>query len=298
MSGGHMAPVPHTRDRARKVLAVNERHHDFTLRNFIGALRRLNRQPGLVAPARRAREWVRGEQRTAERLLGVLGRPAGLAAHELAALEGESRGLLGGLGLMGRHAWQRLAESQGRGRGVRDVAVLFTDLVGFSDWALGSGDELAVKLVLDVSEAVEPPIAERGGEVVKRLGDGLMAVFPDAQSAVEAAFEAHERVAATIEMTGSQAMLKTGVHLGRPRKIGRDYLGIDVNIAARLLEAAEPGEILVSDRTLLALDAATVTARERRFGAAGVPRDLHAYVVERARPPRATAPSAVLRSNR
>ncbi len=296
-----MAPVPHARDQARTVLAVNERHNDFTLRNFISALRQLNQQPRLVAPARRAREWVMREQRTAERLLGVLGRPAALAAHELAALESESRGLLGELGLMGRHAWQRLAESRGRGRGLLDVAVLFTDLVGFSDWALGSGDELAVKLVLDVSEAVEPPIAERGGEVVKRLGDGLMAVFPDAQSAVEAAFEAHERVAATIEMTGSQAVLKTGVHLGRPRRIGHDYLGIDVNIAARLLEAAKPGEILVSDRTLLALDAATVTARERRFSAAGVPRDLHAYVVERARPPRpprATAPSAVLGSNR
>ena len=199
-----------------------------------------------------------GEERTAERLLGVLGRPAELAVHELAALESESRGLVGELGLMGRHAWQRLAESRGRGRGILDVAVLFTDLVGFSDWALASGDELAVKLLLDFSDTVEPPIAERGGEVVKRLGDGLMAAFPDAQSAVEAAFDAHERVAATIEMTGSQAQLKTGVHLGRPRKIGRDYLGIDVNIAARLLEAAKPGEILVSDRTLLALDAATV----------------------------------------
>jgi adenylate cyclase len=229
----------------------------------------------------------------------VLGRPANLAVHELAALESESRGMLGELGLLGGHAWQRLAESQGRGRGVVDVAVLFTDLVGFSDWALASGDELAVKLLLDFSETVEPPIGERGGEVVKRLGDGLMAVFPDAQSAVEAAFDAHERVAATIEMAGSTAKLKTGVHLGRPRKIGRDYLGIDVNIAARLLEAAKPGEILVSDRTLLALDPATVAARERRFSAVGVPRDLHAYVVEwaRPRPPRSPARRAALSGN-
>ena len=85
-------------------------------------------------------------------------------------------------------------------------------------------------------------------------------------------------------MTGSPAKLKTGVHLGRPRKIGNDYLGIDVNIAARLLEAAKPGEILVSDRTLLALDPATVTASERRFSGVGVPRDLQAHALERARP--------------
>jgi adenylate cyclase len=221
-----------------------------------------------------------GGDQVAERLLTALGRPADLAAHELAALTSESRGLLGELGLTTLHAWQRVAESQGRGRGVRDVAVLFTDLVGFSDWALEAGDDAAIKLLAEVGEAIEPPILERGGEVVKRLGDGLMAAFGDAQGATEAAFDAHERVAA-IEREGFLPQLKTGIHLGRPRKIADDYLGVDVNIAARLLEAAKPGEILISDRTLRALDAATVTARKRRFSATGVPSELTAHVVER-----------------
>jgi len=222
-----------------------------------------------------------GEEQTAERLLTALGRPADLAAHELAALTTESRGLLGELGLTTLHAWQRVAESQGRGRGVLQVAVLFTDLVGFSEWALKAGDELAIALLGEVSEAIEPPILDHGGQVVKRLGDGLMAVFGDAQSATEAAFDARGR-AALIEVGGYRPELRTGIHLGRPRKIADDYLGVDVNIAARLLEAAKPGEILVSDRTLQALDAATVTARKRRFSALGVPTDLGAHVVERA----------------
>jgi adenylate cyclase len=80
---------------------------------------------------------------------------------------------------------------------------------------------------------------------------------------------------------GFRPELRTGIHLGRPRKIGGDYLGVDVNVAARLLEAAKPGEILVSDRALQALDPATVTARKRRFSAMGVPKDLGAHVVER-----------------
>jgi len=167
-----------------------------------------------------------------------------------------------------------------RGRGVVDVAVLFTDLVGFSDWALQSGDEQAIRLLREVTDAIEPPILQRGGEVVKRLGDGLMAAFRDAQIATEAAFDARERTA-LIEVDGYRPRLRTGIHLGRPRKISGDYLGVDVNIAARLLEAAKPGEILVSDRTLQALDAATVTARKRRFSAKGVPADLGAHVVER-----------------
>jgi adenylate cyclase len=76
-----------------------------------------------------------------------------------------------------------------------DVAVLFADLVSFSEWALEAGDELAVELLREVGEAIEPPILTRRGQVVKRLGDGLMTVFRDASSATEAAFDACERVA-------------------------------------------------------------------------------------------------------
>src|SRR5271165_2250981 len=77
----------------------------------------------------------------------------------------------------------------------------FTDLVGFSTWALESGDEPAIALLRAVGEAIEPPMVERRGEIVKRLGDGLMAVFWEASSATEAAFAAGER-ASVIEVQG------------------------------------------------------------------------------------------------
>src|SRR5919197_18738 len=47
------------------------------------------------------------------------------------------------LGLGALQAWQALSEAQGRGRGKIDVAILFTDIVGFSSWALEAGDESA-----------------------------------------------------------------------------------------------------------------------------------------------------------
>jgi adenylate cyclase len=259
---------------------VSERQQRRHANRWTNAARELNRHPALVEPARRLRESVMGGERVAGRLLATLGRPTELAGRELAALTTESRGLLEELGLTGAHAWQRASESQGRGRGVRDVAVLFTDLVGFSAWALESGDTLVLGLLSEVIEAVEPPILERNGDVVKRLGDGLMAVFDDAPSAVDAAFEARERVGA-IDADGYRPQLRIGIHLGRPRKLGGDYVGVDVNIAARLLEAAKPGQILISDRTLRALDTAIVTATSRPFSAAGVPADLTAHVVDR-----------------
>jgi adenylate cyclase len=218
-----------------------------------------------VGAAKRTRERAIGNDQFVDRLSAARGPPADLAARELVAFRSDAPGVLGELGLTALQAWQSLAEHQHqrRGRGQVDVAILFTDLVGFSSWALESGDEPAITLLREVSGAIEPPILERRGEVVNRLGDGLMAASWDASSATEAAFDACERIA-SIEVAGYGPRLRTGMHLGRPRKIGGDCFGVDVNIGARLAEAAEPGEVLVSDRTLTALDAAAVTASQDR----------------------------------
>ena len=249
-------------------------------RRLAETARRLNRSPKLLSAARRTREWALGEQEIDYGLSGVRGRPVDVAFRQLAALRAVEPGVAGELGAAVLQSWQRLAEAQGRGRGEVDVAILFTDLVSFSEWALEAGDELAVGLLREVGEAIEPPILTRGGQVVKRLGDGLMAVFRDAPSAIEAAFDACDRVA-SVNVEGHRPQLRTGIHLGRPRKVGRDYLGVDVNIAARLADSAQPEEILVSDRTLRALDPGSVSAVRRRFHARGAPPDLVAHAVRR-----------------
>ena len=247
---------------------------------FTEAARRLNRSPKLVDTARRARERALGDDRFVDRLSASRGRPSDLAAQQLVALRGNAPGVLGELGLTALQAWQRLAESRDRGRGKVDVAILFTDLAGFSSWSLEAGDDAALELLREVSDAIEPPIVEHGGEVVKRLGDGLMAAFWDAPSAIDAAFVAGERIA-SIEVDDYRPRLRTGIHLGRPRKLGGDYLGVDVNIAARLAEAAKPDEILVSGRALETLEPGAAEARRRRFSAKGAPKGLNAYALRK-----------------
>jgi adenylate cyclase len=175
--------------------------------------------------------------------------------------------------------WQAASEAQGRGRGERELAILFTDLVDFSDWALEAGDESAVELLRQVGLAVEPPVAERDGVVVKRLGDGLMAVFEDPDDAVEAALDAAPAVE-EIDVAGHRPRLRAGVHVGRPRRLGGDYLGVDVNIAARVAEAASEGELLASAPVVERLDPERFEARRRRrFRAKGAPKDLQVYSV-------------------
>ena len=53
-----------------------------------------------------------------------------------------------------------------------------------------------------------------------------------------------------VELDGVLAPLRAGIHWGQPRRLAGDYVGIDVNVAARIDEAANAGQVLVSDRAL------------------------------------------------
>jgi class 3 adenylate cyclase len=77
--------------------------------------------------------------------------------------------------------------------------------------------------------------------------------------------------------------MRAGVHYGRPRRLGGDLLGVDVNIAARVGDAAKAGELLVSDAALELLDGDGLRlGRLRRLRADGAPRDMHVARVSRA----------------
>jgi adenylate cyclase len=68
------------------------------------------------------------------------------------------------------------------------------------------------------------------------------------------------------------------VHVGYPQRIGGDYLGIDVNIAARIAESAKGGEILASEQAVSRLHEDGVSTRKKRFfRAKGVPSGVAVY---------------------
>lgn len=158
---------------------------------------------------------------------------SGRQAHQLlgkglSAIQPQRGSVANQLGLTALQLWQAASEAQGRGRGNRPVALLFTDLVGFSSWALKVGDDQAVELLRAVADRTEQAFAERGGRVVKNLGDGWMAVFADSAEAVTAVLDLQQRLE-DVDVHGHRPQLRTGVHLGRPRSVGGDFLGVDVN---------------------------------------------------------------------
>ncbi|PVY96032.1 adenylate/guanylate cyclase domain-containing protein [Actinomycetospora cinnamomea] len=118
--------------------------------------------------------------------------------------------------------------------------------------------------------------------MVKRLGDGMMAALADPSSALEAVFEARTRLAGVAVGEWTPRM-RAGLHIGRPRRVGGDFLGVAVNTAARLGERAGPDEVLISRELLARLDQSSLHVRRKRWHTRlkGTPEDLQIYAVDR-----------------
>src|SRR4051812_41745232 len=239
----------------------------------------LNRRGSLAELVRTLREILPGDSRFGDPISTAGTEPAQVLARRAWAASGGHWTVLAELGLAALQVADWLGPSRSGVPSEGGVAVLFTDLVGYSSWAVEAGDREAVEALRRVDTVVTAAVEEADGAVVKRLGDGTMAVFSDSAAALSAA-KAALQAASGLHVDGYETVLRAGLHLGSPQPIGGDFLRIDVNIPARLCEAAEPGEILMTDRVATALDGASegVERRGHRH-LRGVPDDLHLYGV-------------------
>lgn len=243
------------------------------------SLRDADAAPGTVEAVRRLRRVLPGDPGYGDPLSTAGRDGAAIVARLADRLYADAPRASREAGLGALQVWQAVLERTGRGRGDREVSVLFTDLVGFSDWALSAGDDAALQLLRAVAGAVEPPLVAGRGQVVKRMGDGLMVVFPGPQPAFDALLVARERLA-RVQVAGHTPRLRAGLHTGRPRAVGGDWLGVDVNVAARLVDLAGADELLVSGTAAQGLDPERVALRRKRVLRAvkGVPDDLTLHV--------------------
>jgi adenylate cyclase len=82
--------------------------------------------------------------------------------------------------------------------------------------------------------------------VVKDLGDGLMLWFPEAVSALGSCLAVADRFEEEAA-TDVPLWVRVGMHWGCPTRRGDDLVGHDVNLAARIVDVAGPGEVLLSE---------------------------------------------------
>ena len=248
------------------------------LKRALERLVKLDGSDGVVKAARALRSRLPGDHAYGDPLSVAGDEPPQLIAQRLVAGSDARPSAVRELGFGAIQVWQAFSEAQGRGRGDEPLAILFTDLVGFSDWALEAGDDAALELLRTVGRTVDPAIREREGRIVKRLGDGVMAVFDEAARAVDAALEASRAVGA-LKLNGYSPELRAGIHFGKPRKLGSDYFGVDVNVAARVADAAGAGEVLISEAVCEQIGGVDMELQRRwRFKAKGAPKDLKVYL--------------------
>ncbi len=137
------------------------------------------------------------------------------------------------------------------GIGVKDIALLFTDLKGSTALYDRIGDLNAFALVQQHFDRLHDITVRNDGAIIKTIGDAVMAAFPDAAHAVRAALDMRREIGSVNKgVAERELILKIGVHKGAAIAVTQndrlDYFGQTVNIAARVQGLAEADEIFVS----------------------------------------------------
>ncbi len=126
------------------------------------------------------------------------------------------------------------------------VALWFADIAGYS--AHAARDESgALRLVEILQELASETVPQFRGRVVKFVGDAVLAEFPSAELAVRAAIALSNGYVQRSDAIGRIEHLRIGVHLADVAVAADgDLYGDGVNTAARIQEAAEPGQVVIS----------------------------------------------------
>lgn len=133
-------------------------------------------------------------------------------------------------------------------RSLHTLTFLYADLRGFTAFIEQHGDTAGAELVREYRKLVRGEVARSGGRELKTDGDSFLAEFRTARQGLECATGIlHAAEARTREHPDLPLNIGIGLHAGEPIRFEQDYIGSAVNVAARLGQAAGPGELLASD---------------------------------------------------
>ncbi len=126
-------------------------------------------------------------------------------------------------------------------------AVMFTDLEGSTRMIRHFGDKTAVELLRIHNRLTREALRAHSGLEIKHTGDGFMASFTSAVSAVDCAIEIQRSMAKhNAENPEKQMLVRIGISAGEPVHNDNQLYGASVNLASRLCAHATPGSILVA----------------------------------------------------
>jgi len=162
-------------------------------------------------------------------------------------LELEAGGLVsvarnGGLAFSLTERGERAASELGGGR-ITSTSMVMVDLVGFVAFTERHGDAAAHESACALASCARAALAQSGGRIVKTLGDGVIGAAPPSADLVAVV----RRIAGRVQQPdGSPWKIRAAIHVGSPIEHQGDLFGRDVNLLARLCDAAAPDELIRS----------------------------------------------------
>jgi predicted ATPase/class 3 adenylate cyclase len=129
------------------------------------------------------------------------------------------------------------------------VTFLFSDMEGSTRLVQELGPAVFTDVLERHNAALRAAFAGHGGVERGTQGDSFLVMFPEAPAAVAAAADAQKALARTDWPAGTDVRVRMGLHTGVGRLGGDDYVGLDVNRAARIAGLGRGGQVLLSEAT-------------------------------------------------
>jgi predicted ATPase/class 3 adenylate cyclase len=129
------------------------------------------------------------------------------------------------------------------------LTFLFSDIEGSSQLELRTGTTAYGEIRSRHRTLLRAAFAAAGGAEQGTEGDSFFVVFASATAAIRAAIAAQRALATEPWPTGVALRCRIGIHTGEATRLDGDYVGIDINRAARIAATAHGGQIVVSDVT-------------------------------------------------
>jgi YVTN family beta-propeller protein len=123
------------------------------------------------------------------------------------------------------------------------ATVMFTDVEASTDITTRLGDNAAAALLATTDRIVLDEVADHGGRDVRSTGDGFLVIFDSARAAVSCA------LAIQRELTDQEHPIRVriGLNAGEVLGGGDELFGAAINLAARVMDRADGGQILATD---------------------------------------------------
>jgi len=145
------------------------------------------------------------------------------------------------------HHWNKPKDEKG---GKEPITVVFTDIVGSTDITQTLGDQAAQNVVRAHNDIVRECLTVHNGKEIKHTGDGIMASFSSGSEAIRATMEMQQNILNQIGVNPELPLkVRIGLNTGELIMEENDLFGTTVQLAARICDKADAGEIYCSGAT-------------------------------------------------